>query len=208
MYLQRMLQLPKTHPGVQLMCQNGFHAIRRGDKFCAGLSSDLVTLWANSDAKSESLWWIAQGTLNRSAATLHTAVNTPVTQEMNRSMQEFTYVKYQTSDQQKDLSLCRIQRNCQDVIEFFEFQIEFLKECIPFNINTVLINLNSGEAADEYVNVFQTQAIWKSLIQHLISDIERRTCPLTTEVSDSVNIKDSAEEVYPQLFFQRLLASV
>ena len=42
MYLQGMLRLPKTHPGVQRMCQNGFHKIRRSDKFWHGLFSDLV----------------------------------------------------------------------------------------------------------------------------------------------------------------------
>ena len=105
-------------------------------------------------------------------------LTTPVTAEINRAMQEFTCVNYQISHQQKDLSLCRIQRNCQDAIEFLKFQIEFLKECDPLDINTVLINLNSDEVADESVNVFQTQAIGGSLIQHLISNIERRIWPL------------------------------
>ena len=35
---------------------------------------------------------------------------------------------------------------------------QFLKECNPFDINAVLINLNSDEVADESVNVFQEQA--------------------------------------------------
>ena len=34
---------------------------------------------------------------------------------------------------------------------------EFLKDRNPFDINTVLINLDSGEVADESVNVFQKQ---------------------------------------------------
>ena len=105
-------------------------------------------------------------------------LTTPVTAEMIQAMQEFTWVKYQISDQQKDLLLCIIQRNFQYAIEFLKFQIEFLKECDPFDINTVLINLNSGEVADESFNVFQTQAIGGSFIQHLISNIERKTWPL------------------------------
>ena len=45
---------------------------------------------------------------------------------------------------------------------------EFLKERDPFYINTVLINLNSDEVADESVNVFQTQAMGESLIQGIV----------------------------------------
>ena len=42
---------------------------------------------------------------------------------------------------------------------------EFLAERDPCHIDTVLINLNSGEVADESVNAFQAQAIGESLIQ-------------------------------------------
>ena len=45
---------------------------------------------------------------------------------------------------------------------------QFLKECNPFDINAVLINLNSDEVADESVNVFQTQAKGQSLIQGMV----------------------------------------
>ena len=46
--------------------------------------------------------------------------------------------------------------------------LEFLKERNQFDINTVLINLNSGEVADESVNVFQTQARRESLVQGMV----------------------------------------
>ena len=42
MYLQTILELPKTHPDIQRMFQNDFHTICRNDIFWAGLSSDLV----------------------------------------------------------------------------------------------------------------------------------------------------------------------
>ena len=65
-------------------------------------------------------------------------------------MPEFTGVKYQTSNHHKDLSLSRIQRDHQNEQKMFEF----LAERDPFHIDTVLISLNSGEVADESVNVF------------------------------------------------------
>ena len=42
---------------------------------------------------------------------------------------------------------------------------EFLAERDSFYNDAVLINLNSGEVADESVNVVQAQVIGKSLIQ-------------------------------------------
>ena len=67
--------------------------------------------------------------------------------EKNRAMPEFTKVEYQTSN-----------RKCAKMFEF-------LAECDLFHIDTVRINLNSGEVADESVNVFQAQATGESLIQ-------------------------------------------
>ena len=43
----------------------------------------------------------------------------------------------------------------------------FLKEQEPLDVNAVLINLNSGEVADESANVFQIQTIGESLIQDM-----------------------------------------
>lgn len=42
MYLQTMRQLHIDHPDIQASFQNGFHILRRSDRYRAGLSSDLV----------------------------------------------------------------------------------------------------------------------------------------------------------------------
>lgn len=41
-YLQRLAQLPDQHPEVQQHFENGIHVVRRGDRYWAGLSTDLV----------------------------------------------------------------------------------------------------------------------------------------------------------------------
>ena len=41
-YLQRLAQLPVQHPEVQQHFENGFHVVRRTDRYWAGLSTDLV----------------------------------------------------------------------------------------------------------------------------------------------------------------------
>ena len=42
LYLQSMQELSAIHPKGQEMFENGFHSIRRTDRFWAGLSTDLV----------------------------------------------------------------------------------------------------------------------------------------------------------------------
>ena len=93
MYLQGMLRLPKTQPGVQRMCQNGFHTIRRSDKFWHELFSDLVI--------EQALMRRVKTRLPRGCGT--DELSTPVTAEVNRITQESTRVKYQTSNQRNSL---------------------------------------------------------------------------------------------------------
>ena len=83
--------------------------------------------------------------LQRSIWLLLTLINA----EKNGAIPEFTKVKYQTSIRHKDLSLSRIQKDHQNAQKMFEF----LAECDPFHTDTVRINLNNDEAADESVNV-------------------------------------------------------
>ena len=114
MYLKTMSELPNTHSNVQQMFQNGFHTIRRSDKFWAGLSRDLVieqTLMQSVKISGRLTRGRGMDELQRSIWLLSTAV----TPEVNRAMQEFTGVRYKTSDQHKDLSLSRIQRDYEDV---------------------------------------------------------------------------------------------
>ena len=41
-YLQIMLRLPETHPDAHRKFMEGYHVVRRSDRFWAGLSTDLI----------------------------------------------------------------------------------------------------------------------------------------------------------------------
>ena len=120
-------------------------------------------------------------------------------------MPEFTEVKYQTSNRHKDLSLCRIQKNHQNTQKMFEFFAD------PSHIDTVLINLKSGEVADESVNVFQAQTIGESLIQGIAGTsafdykFRKKDMVITIKTNASVNNEDTVVEVDTQLLFHRLI---
>ena len=134
-------------------------------------------------------------------------LSTLVNAEKNWVMPEFTEVNYQTSNRRKDLSLSRIQKDHQNAQKMFEF----LTERDPFHIDTVLISLNSGEVADESVNVFQAQAIGESLIQGVVGSsafdykFKKKDMAIIIKTKVSFNIEDSVVEDDPRLFFQRLI---
>ena len=137
-------------------------------------------------------------------------LSTLVNAEKNWVVPEFTEVNYQTSNRCKDLSLSRIQKDHQNAQKMFEF----LTERDPFHIDTVLISLNSGEVADESVNVFQAQAIGESLIQGVVGSsafdykFKKKDMAIIIKTKVSFNIEDSVVEDDPRLFFQRLIVFI
>ena len=137
-------------------------------------------------------------------------LSTPVKAEKNRAKPESTKVKYQASNHYKDLSLIRIHRDHENAQKMFEF----LAERDPFQIDKVLINLNSGEVIDESVNVFQVQAIGESLIQGIAGTaifdykFKNKYMAIITKTNAFVNIEESVVEVDPRLFFERLIVFI
>ena len=137
-----MLELPKTHPGVQRMCQNRFHTVLRSDEFCAGLSSDLA-IEQNLMQKGKTSSGLSRGGGGLGQGWGHEInelqlskwlLPTPVTAGMNQNMQEFTCVKYQTSNQQKSfIIVCNCNSEGSPVCEKM---FKFLKECNPFDYGT------------------------------------------------------------------------
>ena len=75
----------------------------------------------------------------------------PITAEVNRAMQDLTETKYQTSDQHKDTVQARITRDYSDGLKI----LQYLQERDPFTAEENLINLVTGEVADESANVHQ-----------------------------------------------------
>ena len=85
----------------------------------------------------------------------------PVTAEVNRAMQDFTGTKYQTSDQDKDTAQVRITRDHSDGFKI----LQYLQEIGPFTTEENLINLATGEVADESVNVRQAFEIGEKFVR-------------------------------------------
>ena len=84
-------------------------------------------------------------------------LSTPAVAEVNRAMQEFTEATYGTSDQQKEVSNSRIERDHNDGVKVAEYFLERF----PFGQGRELINIDNGEVADSSTNVYQAEEVGK-----------------------------------------------
>ena len=118
LYLQRMLNLGEDHPDVLKDFENGLHVIRRSDRYWGSLSTDLVIEQVLMRSVK------SQGRLTRGRGMLESQrlvwlLSMPSCAQGNISMQTLTGVRYETSDQHKDMSKSRMQRDKTDTFKLY-----------------------------------------------------------------------------------------
>ena len=80
----------------------------------------------------------------------------PACAEISSSMQEFTAVSYETSEQHKEETKSRIERDWKDS----KAMMGFLEERNPFEVNDdVLQNIANGVTSDKTVNAENAKCI-------------------------------------------------
>ena len=105
-----MLNLETTHPDIYELFEKDYHTIRCSDRLWAGLPPDLVI----KQVLMRSIKTVSELTGGRGINDLQRAIrllSMPTVAEVNRAMQEFTEVTYATSDQHKEISNSRIERD-------------------------------------------------------------------------------------------------
>lgn len=205
-YLQMMTELPNTHPDVYNKFQEGYHVVRRSDRYWAGLSTDLII----EQVLMRSIK--THGGLTRGKGMTETqrllwVLSMPACANINDAMQKFSGVSYETSDQHKDISKVRQARDVKDTLDL----ISYLKERDPFKENTSLHNIANGMAAQDGVNVDQTKEIGdKILVSMAGKSVEEFTFrkadeAMTLASRSTVKVRGESVVVDPQLVFQRLV---
>ena len=126
-------ELQKDESPVYTAFKNGFHVIRRSDRFWAGLSSDLV-IEAVLMTSLKATGGLTRGKGMSETQRLVWLLSMPITAEVNNAMQELTEVDYTTSEQHKDMSNSRIKRDMKDTKTI----LEFVKARDPFSEDSTL----------------------------------------------------------------------
>ena len=131
----------------------------------------------------------------------------PVCASINETMQTFSGVSYETSDQHKDVSAARQARDASDTVDL----IDYLNERDPFVQNDSLFNIANGMTAQERANVEKAREIGVKIVE-LIAGIStdeftfrKANQAVTLGSRSTVKIKGERVNIDTQLLFQRLL---
>lgn len=206
LYLQSMSKLNETHPDVYQQFENGYHVVRRSDRYWAGLSTDLVI----EQVLMRSMKTCGGLTRGRGMSETQRTVwllSTPACAEINRAMQEFTGIYYSSSEQHVDSREARISRDHNDMMEL----LQFLEARNPFRDDPALCNVATGVTADDTVNVDKAKEVGTSVIKSLVGkrvsgfSFKKKDQVITLKTKSSVKIDNETVQVDPQLLFQRLI---
>ena len=138
-------------------------------------------------------------------------LSTPSCGEINSAMQQITDVSYECSEQHKETSDARVQRDYKDAVTL----MTYILPRNPFITQTKeLMNIHTGEIADSNVNVEEAHHVGTEIIKSMegafVSSytFKKKDRAVTMKSSSSVRVEGESIAVDPQLLFQRLIASV
>ena len=144
LYLMNMQDLETTNPNIHNFFMNGYHVIRRSDRFWAGLSTDLVI----EQMLMRSLKTVGGLTRGRGMTDTQRTLwllSRPACSEINEALQKFTGTMYITSEQHKESSSATQKRDMNDC----KAMTDYLLERNPFGEDTELKSISSGVIGNE-----------------------------------------------------------
>jgi 5'-3' exonuclease len=129
----------------------------------------------------------------------------PQCAEVNLTMQSLTEVSYNTSEQHKDSSKSRIQRDRDDVEEL----LRFLHKRNPFSGDTTLHNISTGAESDDNVNIYDAKNVDLKVLdamkgENVLEYTFKKACQAVTMVAKA-SLKGEIVQVDPQLLLQRFI---
>ena len=184
---------------------NSGNVIRRSDRYWAGLSSDLVIEQVLMRSVKTT------GSLTRGRGLTETQrlvwlLSMPACAEVNGALQDLTAVTYNTSDQHKEATRARQERDSKDTEEL----LKFLQSRNPFTDDRCLSSISTGVTADNEVNVDKANEIGSQILESMIAEsilgytFRRKQQAITLNDKTCVKFNEDVK-VDSQLLFQRLL---
>ena len=122
-------------------------------------------------------------------------------------MQQLTNVLYETSEQHKDLSLSRKERDAVDINKL----LTYMKGKSPFKEASSLYNVVTGVQASQDVNVDRAEEIGNKIVKEMVGEpvlshtFKKKTQAVTMDSRPKVKIGENEISIDPLLLFQRLI---
>ena len=163
LYLQNMLCLKDKHPDVWAGFQIGHHVIQRSDRYWCGLSTDLVIEQVLMRSV-KSRGGLTRGRGMSEPQHLVWFLSMPACAQINLSMQTLTGLRYETSDQHKDVSKSRKQSDTEDTLKL----LAAFKQWNPFIEDESLHGIVNSVIAGEKVNVDKSQQVGEKILESMV----------------------------------------
>ena len=184
----------------------GYHVVRRSDRFWAGLSTDLIIEQVLMRS-IKTHGGLTRGKGMTEKRRLVWVLSMPVCSSINETMQKFSGVSYETSDKHQDVSAARQARVVNNNVDL----IDYLNEIDPFVQNDSLFNIANGVTAQERVNVEKAREIGVKIVESMAGKstdeftFRKANQAVTLGSRSTVKIEGEHVKIDPRLLFQRML---
>ena len=203
---------PHTHPWLhKKLCTEGYHFIRRSDKFWAGLWPDLVIEQVLMRS-IKNCGGLTRGRVMTALSCLLWIRSMHICGSINEAMASVTDHLHTTSEQHQELGHSRIKRDYEDLQKV----IEWFKERNPFDSERKeLQSLSSGVTADDTVNCDETEKVGQQI--HDVLDKKsvqkctiKRALQLNTlgSMKNIIKINKQDVSIDPTKLFSRLVVHI
>ena len=165
MYLQSRSKLEQNNPKVYQKFLAGYHVVRRSNRYWAGLSTDLMI----EQTLMRSMKSVGGITRGRSMTEEQRAVwllSMPDCSATNEALQNFTRVKYVSSEQHKDATPSRIKRDMEDTTKL----LELIHIHDPFTKEEKLHSISSGIMAASSANTHDVKTVGEIILRKMIGN--------------------------------------
>jgi len=203
-YIQDMIELEQLNPDMFCQLNSGLFVIRRSDRLWAGLPSDLVieqvlmrSLKTNGG--------LTRGRGMEETQRLRWLLAMPACAEVSEVMQELTGKLFHTSEQHKEMTEARRERDRNDT----EKVLAFFKDYDPFQESNELRNIANGVTGPASANPHLLHEVGMNIVQKMEGsnafDFSFRKKDQVESLGAKVTISAEKVPIDPQLLFQRLL---
>ena len=203
-YLMNMQGFETNNPETYNFFMEGYHVVRRSDRFWGGLSTDLII----EQMLMRSLKTVGGLTRGRGMTETERALwllSRPACSEINDAMQQMCGTMYATSEQHKESSSARQQKDQRDTYLI----LTYLQDRNPFRSESELKSISSG-VVSKGSNADNAKEVGSKVIQNMagknVKDFTFRKKDKVIKMNDKGGLKMEGETVKidPQLLFQRL----
>lgn len=186
----------------------GHFVVRRTERFWGGLARDLAIEQVLMRSL-KSTGGLTRGRGFEESQRQVWLLSMPSCSELNNAMQELTSQEYHTSDQHKDCSKSRMERDNKDLHTIFLF----LKDRIPLTDSEdgMLRNIANGIVAEKHVNVEKAKQCGEEIIQNMIGknvseySFKKSKQAVTLKPRKGLLLDGERIHIDPQTSFQRFL---